>query len=186
MNTPYNEYSAGDVARMLKVDKSTITLWCRKGLIIAKSVSDGAKNARWAIPEKEVDYLRKLCKQYGKRGIMKHYERVGEAALNQSVFEPTEKPYSKANIGVKEELVDNISFNCDPKEHSQETTTYNVFPDDEQADDLEPCKEFDVDTVALQIARIQEIKERLNDIAAERNQLIHELEDIRGEVKKYI
>lgn len=186
MNTPYNEFSAGDVARMLKVDKSTVSGWCKDGKIINKNISSGPHRARYLIPEKEAEYLRKLCKQYGKRGIMKHYERVGEAAFYSSVIEPTEKPYSKANIGVKEDLVDNISFNCDPNEHSQEVTTYNVFPDDEQTDNLTPCKEFDVDTVALQIARIQEIKERINDISAERNQLIHELEDLRGEVKKYI
>ncbi len=186
MNVSYNEFSAGDVARMLKVDKSTVASWCRDGKIINKNISQGPHHARYLIPESEAEYLRKLCKKYGKRGIMQHYERVGEPILNPNGLKPTEKPYSKANIGVKEELVDNISFNCDPNEHSKEVTTYNVFPDDEQADNLTPCKEFDVDTIALQIARIQEIKERINDIAAERNQLIHELEDLRGEVKKYI
>lgn len=90
MNTPYNEYSAGDVAEILKVDRSTITYWCRKGLIIAKSVSDGAKNARWVIPEKEVEYLRQLGKQYGSKGIMKHYERVGEE-ITPAVAVPTIK-----------------------------------------------------------------------------------------------
>lgn len=193
MNAPYNEFSAGDVARMLKVDKSTVASWCRDGKIINKNISQGPHNARYLIPESEAEYLRKLCKQYGKRGIMKHYERIGQDLLlpvDKTSVDisklPIEKPYSKANIGVKEELVDNISFNCDPNEHSKEVTTYNVFPDDEQADNLTPCKGFDVDTIALQIARIQEIKERINDIAAERNQLIHELEDLRGEVKKYI
>ena len=160
MNTPFNEYSAGDVARMLKVDKSTITLWCRKGLIIAKSVSDGAKNARWVIPEKEAEYLRKLCKQYGKRGIMKHYERVGEDLLP---VEETSVDISKLSIEDK-----NVS-SVEPVSSIEETT-----------------KKFDVDEVALQIARIQDIREELEDIEARKNQLTYELENLRKEVLEFI
>ena len=166
MNTPFNEYSAGDVARMLKVDKSTITLWCRKGLIVAKSVSEGAKNARWLIPEKEAEYLRKLCKQYGKRGIMKHYERVGQDLL----------PVEETQVDISSlPHEDEIALPIEQEVSSIEETT-----------NTKPTKKFDVDEVALQIARIQEIREELEDIEARKNQLTYELEDLRKEVLEFI
>lgn len=168
MNTPFNEYSAGDVARMLKVDKSTITLWCRKGLIVAKSVSEGAKNARWLIPEKEAEYLRKLCKQYGKRGIMKHYERVGEDLLS---------PLDETSVDISK-LPTTEDENISPIEQ----TAVSI----EETVSTKPTKKFDVDEVALQLARIQEIREELEDIEARKNQLTYELEDLRKEILEFI
>lgn len=167
MNTPYNEFSAGDVARMLKVDKSTVAYWCRTGKIVCKDISGGPHNARYLIPETEAEYLRKLCKQYGKRGIMKHYERVGEDLL----------------LPVEETSVDISKL---PTTEDENVSPIEPVSSIEETANTKPTKKFDVDEVALQIARIQEIREELEDIDARKNQLGYELEDLIKEVSEFI
>lgn len=167
MNTPFNEYSAGDVARMLKLDKSTVSSWCKTGKIICKDISNGPHNARYLIPEKEAEYLRKLCKQYGNKRILKHYERVGEDLL---------RPVEEASVDISKL----------PTTEDENVSPIEPVSSIEETTNTKPTKKFDVDEVALQIARIQEIREELEDIDARKNQLGYELEDLIKEVSEFI
>lgn len=154
MNVAYNEISCADAAKMIGVDKSTVSAWCRKQVINCVNLSNGNKNGRYMIPEKEVEYLRKLKKDYGSmRQAMMHYQKDWEENWD-NVKEPE-------NTMIKS-VVTNI-------------TVENVKP-----------KKFDVDSIATTISYIQDIKERLNDIEAEKNQLNAELEDLRKEVMEYL
>ena len=47
-------------------------------------------------------------------------------------------------------------------------------------------KKFNAENIATTISYIQDIKERLNDIEAEKNQLLNELEELRKEVMEYL
>jgi hypothetical protein len=49
-----------------------------------------------------------------------------------------------------------------------------------------PLKKFNAENIATTISYIQDIKERLNDIEAEKNQLMAELEELRKEVMEYL
>ncbi len=160
MNTPFNEYSAGDVARMLKVDKSTVANWCKLGKIESVNISKGPHNSRYLIPEKEVDYLRSLVKEYGStRKALLHYikreERPGEP---EPYTAPEESEFYECEDELTEEIIPNR-----PRR-----------------------REITIDEISLKIAQIKDIKERLNDIEAEKNQLMNELQSLRKEIMDFI
>lgn len=156
MNVAYNEISCVDAAKMIGVDKSTITAWRRKNRINCINVSNGNKYGRYMIPDKEVEYLRKLKKDYGSmKQAMLHYQKNWEENWD-NVKEPEPE-----NTVIKS-VVTNITV---------ENTK---------------SKKFDVDSIATTISYIQDIKERLNDIEAEKNQLTAELESLRKEVMEYL
>lgn len=165
MNAPFNEVSSVDLAKMLKVDRSTVTAWCRSGKIECINVGKGSTNSRWVIPQKEVDYLLKLRKEFGSmRSAMLHYENVGTRfgqAILKEAEEEINRPANKPRTFV-DDYYDAV------KEESK------------------PDQEFDVDNVALKLARVQEIKERLEDLDAEKNQLTNELNDLRSDIMAFI
>lgn len=74
MNVGYEEMNCADLARALKLDKTSVALWCRQGKIIFQDVSEaGSQRKRYLIPAYEAEYIMGLFKKYGKRNAMKHY-----------------------------------------------------------------------------------------------------------------
>ena len=164
MNVGFEDFSTKDVAAMLKIDQHTVCDWCRKGRIRNRNLSDGDKSARYLIPEDEAEYLRKLFKKWGKTKAMRHYDvtRIEPVLVTSGVV----GNYECENMPVvpeEDEMVVN------------EENEYSPIP-----------QKVDPDKIAATISYIQDIKERLQDLEAEKNQLLNELEELREEVKSVL
>lgn len=72
MNVAYNQISCSDAARIIGVDYSSVTTWCRSGRINCTNISEGTVNGRYVIPEEEVDYIKTLKQKFGKQFIRKY------------------------------------------------------------------------------------------------------------------
>ena len=168
MNVAYTENNAADVAKRLKVDYSTVTGWCRRNIIDYVDVSGGVANKpRYQIPEYEVQYLEKLIKDHGVRKAILYYDRIGNDHKPHDI-EPVEKPYE---IFKKDAKVAQIA----------EKTTAKVA-EDNKTDEKVTKDKFNAEKITNTILYIQDIKERLEDLEAEKNQLLNELEQLRKEV----
>ena len=177
MNVKYTENDAKDVARRLKVDYSTVTGWCRRGLINFIDVSNNRSNsARYQIPEEEVVYLEKLFKQWGVRKGILHYDKTRLNKELDTVVEPVEKPY-----GAVQETVEKPSGEYTIKDPHNEVLKNNYSLSVEQ----ESIK-FDAERIANNFLHIKEIKERLENLDAERNQLMNEYNELKQEMKDVI
>ena len=76
MNVKYYDISASDAASMLKLDKTTVSGWCRSGKINFIDVSEPTSSQpRYMLKEEEVRYIKKLYQTYGKHEAMKHYDK---------------------------------------------------------------------------------------------------------------
>lgn len=165
MNAPFNEVSSVDLAKMLKVDRSTVTAWCRSGKIECINVGKGSTNSRWVIPQKEVDYLLKLRKEFGStRNAMLHYENVG-TRFGQAILKEAEEEINRP---------------------ANKPRTFVDDYYDAVKEEAKPSQKFDIDDVALKLARVQEIKERLENLDAEKNQLNNELNDLKRDIMAFI
>ena len=72
MNVAYNQISCSDAAKIIGVDYSSVTTWCRSGRINCTNISEGTINGRYVIPEDEVDYIKTLKQKFGKQFIRKY------------------------------------------------------------------------------------------------------------------
>ena len=156
MNVAYNQINVQDAAKMLGVDKTTVAGWCRKNFINFINVGDGNRRGRYMIPEKEIQHIKDLIKEYGSlRKALPHYKKDWEDVITNEKY-PT--------VPAIKSVITNITV-----------------------EDSAPVKKrFDVDNIVTTISYIQDIKERLNDIEAEKNQLTAELEELRKEVMEYL
>jgi hypothetical protein len=178
MNVKFNENDAKDVARRLKVDYSTVTGWCRRGLINFIDVSSNKSNsARYQIPEEEVVYLEKLFKQWGVRKGILHYDKTRLNKEIDTVVEPVEKPYSAV-----QETVEEPSGEYTIEDPHDEVLRFDTSL---SSDELTSIK-FDAERIANTILHIKEIKERLENLEAERNQLMNEYNQLKQEMKDVI
>ncbi len=164
MNVGFEDFSTKDVAAMIKVNQTTVCDWCKKGRIKNRNLSDGDKSGRYLIPEDEADYLRKLFKKWGKTKAMRHYDtsRLEPILVTSGVV----GDYEYENMPVVPEEVETVE---------NEETEYSPIP-----------QKVDPDKIAATISYIQDIKERLQDLEAEKNQLLNELEELREEVKSVL
>lgn len=164
MNVAYTDISSQDAANSIGVSISTIQGWCRNRLINFVDIGDGNKKARYMISEPEVNYLKSLVKEHGKKKAMLYYDK----AKNQypTTYE-TKGEYDLSKYDYKFE----------------ETTP---IPTPAEEENIPTRKTFDKDTIVATVSYIQDIKERLNDLEAEKNQLLNELELMKKEVLEYI
>lgn len=72
MNVAYNQINCSDAAKIIGVDYSSVTTWCRSGRINCTNISEGTINGRYVIPEDEVDYIKTLKQKFGKQFIRKY------------------------------------------------------------------------------------------------------------------
>ena len=104
--------------------------------------------------------MRGLKKKYGKR-FFKHYDKNWNVKEEPAIADEQEL-FVKSN----EDFENNKIVPVIIKEDNLSTKTEKV----------------DIDKIAITIGYIQDIKERLNDLEAEKNQLLKELEELRKEV----
>lgn len=84
MNTTFEQISTSDAAKMLKLDKSTITKWCKQGLINFIDVSSpSSTTARYVFEEGEIDEIKRLIKKYGKGKWMTYYSKNWNVKVKQ-------------------------------------------------------------------------------------------------------
>lgn len=70
MNVGYENLSTADVATILGVNKTSVTLWCRKGYIRYTNVGEGDISPRYMFDEDEIERVRKLRDRYGRSWIL--------------------------------------------------------------------------------------------------------------------
>ena len=181
MNVDYKEMNCADVGKALKLDKSTVAAWCRKGYINFVDVSESeSKRPRYLIPQWEYDRVRKLINKFGKRNWMLYNEKDKIRAAKEHATPIEEKVVqgeSEFMFIDKPEFAP-IENDISKLIKSAEDMTFDMNKIQEE----EKNKKFDPDKTMNTILYIQEIKERLNDLEAEKNQLLAELEQCRKEV----
>lgn len=160
MNVPYNEINARDAAKMIGIDYTTLIKHCRKGAINVSDVGGGKRKPRYMFTENEVEYMRGLKGKYGKR-FFGHYDKNWNVKEEPAIADEQE-----LFVASNEDFENNKIVPVIIKEDNLSTKTEKV----------------DIDKIAITIGYIQDIKERLNDLEAEKNQLLKELEELRKEV----
>ena len=165
MNVAYNEISCADAAKMLGMDYSFITKLCKAGRINCNNVSGGTSKGRWIIREDEVEYIKKLRQKFGSQYMKKYRKdwRRGQQPAksvekhNDVVYVESTKP-----IATVKSIVTNITT----EEHTR--------------------AKVDIDEIAIKIGYIQDIKDKLEELEVQKNQLTVELEQLRKEVLEYL
>lgn len=171
MNATYTQISTVDAAKMLGVDKTTVSNWCRNGIIEFSDVSGpNSTIPRYVLTEETVDRIKRARKKYGKQEWSKHYKKKKENIITQQ----------KNVVDDSYLFVDNPSPTLD---EPVSTTKDNL----EVRSSTEPkSSKIDADKITNTIMYIRDIKERLEDLEAEKAQLVNELESLRQEVLEYI
>lgn len=190
MNVSYKELNTVDVAKALKMDKTTVAAWCRKGYINYQDVSEpGSSKPRYQIPQWEFDRIQKLIRKFGKRQWMlynaKDKERAAQEHMTKVEGNPDDQAKQMLNAIADGEtgcmFIDKPELEPIPLKTASDMT----FDMEKIAEEKEKAK-FNPDKVMNTILYIQEIKERLNDLEAEKAQLENELEQCRKEVNDVI
>ena len=158
MNVTYDKFNSNDVAKIIGVAPQTITYWVRKGYLKADNISDGTEKARYMFSDDEVTRVQGLIKRYGARGWL----------LHASDDVRTQKP-QWTNVGVVMVPV------------AEQPKSMPVKAD-------EPVKPqgFNADRVMNKILKLQDLKEELENLDAQRNQLMGEIEILRKEIMEVI
>jgi hypothetical protein len=196
MNVKYTDINCQDAAKSIGVSTATIQGWCRNNLINFVDIGDGNKKPRYMISEQEVNYLHSLVKSHGIRMAMLFYNKNKNAFEGESVME--EEPVV---VETPVEEPKKVQFNCDiPVEDKQVIdqeceklglTRANYIHmlinkkdsvPEKTEEDIPTRKPFDKEEAMATLSYIQDIKERLNDIEAEKNQLLNELELMKKEL----
>lgn len=158
MNVGFEDYNTEDVAKMFGLSRCTVQSWCRKGFIHSQDVSEAASNKpRYLIPETEVTRIKKLVKKYGKRKWM---------------------------LYSKQELSTDIVLPVKIEEQNMETceTIEGEIIDHE----LPKVQEFNPDKIMNTLLYIRDLKERLQDLEAEKNQILGEISLMKREINDLI
>lgn len=164
-NVKYDETNCSDLAKSLKIDKSTVQAWCRKGYIHCIDVSEKeSKRPRYLIPDSEVDRITKLVRKYGKRKWLLYNEEI--------------KPVVSPLEGARVEETMNIDdiYKAFGQERPKEESSFNKLNEDETEVVVEPVAvnsaqplNIDADEVTRIILKLQDIKEELENIEARKN-----------------
>ncbi len=164
MNVDYKNISTGDAARMIGVDITTVSTWCREGRINCVNVSDGTKNGRYMLSEDEVDYIKTLKQKFGKQFIRKYRK-------------DWKKGRQPAKTFVTDEVVEVVPV-AKPVATIKSVVSTITEVKEESA--------FDVEEIALKISYIQDIKKQIHDLDEQKAKLTAELEELKNDVTKYL
>lgn len=185
MNAPYNQLSTSDVASMLKVDRSTITSWCRRNLINYINVGEGDTNNRYMFEEREVRYIKKLIDKYGVRKMLLNYNKNWkEDAAN---YKPEPVKVQRTFDIYDEEDEDGVAPAYYPPSHKPKKETgmdYSVVNTDGRLQSVLPkveapnsetkadfkmaaTSDFDPEEILDTIIRAQDIKDQIKKLEAE-------------------
>lgn len=192
MNVKYTDINCQDAAKSIGVSTATIQGWCRGKLINFVDIGDGNKKHRYMISEQEVNYLRSLVKSHGKGKALLFYDKnfnvKGESEMEicdipvMEVEEVTPKKRLQFNVDITPEDKEIVDKTCDETGISRANYIHNLINNTSAEEDVPTRKIFKKDEIVTTISYIQDIKERLEDIEAERNQLLNELADLKKEV----
>ena len=197
MNVKYTDINCQDAARSIGVSAATIQGWCRGNLINFVDIGDGNKKPRYMISEQEVNYLKSLVKSHGKRKALlfynKDYNVKGEPEMEMcdtpvvEIEEVTPKKRLQFNVDILPEDKKIVDDTCTKLGITKADYVHNLINKSsvepvKAEDDIPIRKIFKKDEIVTTISYIQDIKERLEDIEAERNQLLNELADLKSEV----
>jgi hypothetical protein len=196
MNVQYTDINCQDAAKSIGVSISAIQGWCRKNLINFVDIGDGNKNPRYMISEQEVNYLRSLVKSHGKRKAMLFYDKRKNAIPTSNEAEETPVVVETPIVEVKK-----VQFNCDVSVEDKQVIDHECEKlgltranyihmllnkkdsvSEKTEEDIPTRKPFDKEEAMATLSYIQDIKERLEDIEAEKNQLLNELELMKKEL----
>ena len=172
MNVSYEYMNVEDAARILKRDKSTITAWCRKGIISYQDVSEpGSKRPRYLIPDWEINRIKKLMAKYGVKKWL-FYNEQSKKEMEIKFRDDEEEGIKNGTICPCEFEVNQVPLDLSVpvkiKEEEEELPTRR--------------QRIDPDDILKTIMYIQDINDRLEDLEAEKNQLINEREACKKEV----
>lgn len=164
MNPSFNQISTVDAAKMLGVDKTSVANWCRKGIINFIDVSEADSTVpRYVLTEEEVEKIKRAMRRHGKTKWHKHYKKDwGKKSKEASV------PKDDSHIFLEKAPI--------------EEKTEPVI---ESKAEL-PTSKMDADKITTTIMYIKDIKERLDDLEAEKAQLLNEYESLKKEVMDFI
>lgn len=202
MNVKYTDINCQDAAKSIGVSTATIQGWCRNNLINFVDIGDGNKKPRYMISEQEVNYLKSLIKHHGKKKAMLYYDKHQNAIPTANEVEGEWIKMEGEPLVIETPVVEakRVQFNCDISAEDKQiidsecekrgmTRTNYIHMllnksavSDEIEDNIPTRKPFDKDELVATISYIQDIKERLEDIEAEKNQLLNELELTKKEL----
>lgn len=169
MNVGYKDFSTVDVAKMLGLDKTTVSGWCRANLINFQNVSDGTKKARYLISEEEAEYLRKLFKKFGKGHAMSHYRKDWKRGKEPAQTDTyNEEEITKVPIDERPDL---------------ELIVKTSEPETKKYSDI---IKYDEDKLLDAVLRIRDVKERINNLNAELAQLENEYKELKQDIMDWL
>ena len=179
MNVGYKDINCEDAAKIIGVDKTTVRGWCKNNLINYTDISNkGSKKGRYQISESEAHHIAQLVREHGPRKAMMYYEKDWEMVLKEPKINESETKLIDASIlNTSGRLED-----CLPGIGTVETSEKIS----EDAFKKAATTKFNPDKILNTISYIQDIKERLEDLEAERNQLLNELAELKQEVMSVI
>ena len=114
MNVTFDKINTEDAATMLGVHNTTVSYWCRNGLIRFTDISDGTHKSRYMFTADELDRVNKLIEKYGKKAWTRH----AMEGLDYEVVKPVEA-----------EVVKPIITTTDPEDYIPDNTdeTYSYI-----------------------------------------------------------
>lgn len=204
MNVAYDQINSSDAAKRIGVSIACIQRWCRDNIINYINVSDGTDKARYLLEEDEVSYLQDLVKKFGTRKAMLWYRKDKRSRQPKPRTTDSIKEHMKVFDAIGEMSSKSEEKPIDISDASMLNTNNrlqqvmpNVEPPKTEVKFVEPKTEVKfvepkseretlINKVTLNIMYIQDIKERLEDIEAERQQLLAELKECQDEVMSYI
>lgn len=171
MNVAFDQINCQDAANRIGVSLACVQRWCRENIINSINVGDGYNKPRYLLEEDEVSYIQDLVKKFGVRKAMLWYRKDKSTRYPKPKQE--EKPIDVSVVNTEDRLQQVMPGVAAPK-------TEVAF--------TEPKSEKDsaLDKVTRNIMYIQDIKERLEDLEAEKQQLLAELKECQEEVMSYI
>lgn len=176
MNVAYDQISCADAARMTGIEYTFLTKLCKERRINCTNISGGDKKGRYVLGEDEVNYIKTLKQKFG-RNYMQKYRK--DWARGKQPAQTIETPVVQESEAAKNNPAPVIN---EPKPviATIESMVTGVSKE-------EPVnKRVDIDEIAIKIGYIQDIKDKLENLEAQKNQLLSELEDLRKEVMEYL
>lgn len=207
MNAPYNVLNAKEAANVLKVDYTTVSGWCRRGIINCENVGDGPYKNRYAIEEDEVRYIKNLIQKYGVRKMLLNYNKNWRE--DAKAYKPEPVKLQRTFDIYDDEDEDGVAPAYYPPSHKPKKETgldYSavnttgvlqrsfpgITPPEAQLipAPAEPTNnvisEFDPDEVLDLIIEVRDIKNRLSAIEQEKTKLTDRLAECKKQILEAI
>ena len=175
MNVGYDQISCADAARMTGIEYSFLTKLCKSGRVNCTNVSDGDSKGRYVFNENEVAYLKTLKQKFGRNYMQKYRKDWAKG----------KQPAKKTDVVEAKPVETPVVVENKPAETPVIVETKTAVVTIKQKEELTK-KRVDIDEIAIKIGYIQDIKDKLDDLDVQKNQLMAELENLRKEVMEYL